>query len=186
MKPEFTLPFNMPNIASTPVSQSKQSDAFSAQQVEARNTAFRDHLIAAQPAKKTEMNPDDRAYIQEHGFSAYAEKVHEDKRTEMREEILRNMNLTEELLNAMEPEQRAVIERMIEDDIQNKMAANSLINSDRQDNSSKTSGLFKGSHNTVSPVISQLMTADQNAGSLLSTMKLLEQSNTPPKIEDDQ
>ncbi len=186
MKPEFAL-LNTPQaMSSTPVKQSQQVDDSSAQQVEARNKAFRDHLLAAQQPKKENMNTEDIAYIREHGFRAFAEKVHEDKREELREEILRSMKLTEEILASMKPEQRATIERLIEDEIQNRMATNSLINSDPKENSNATPGLFSGHLNSMNPAVTQLMTADQNAGPMLNKLHLLEQSTTPPEPDDEQ
>jgi hypothetical protein len=186
MKPEFAL-FNNPHvISSPPAHQSKQANEFSTQQVEARNTSFRDQLIAAQKTTKDTMNTEDLAYIRENGLRAYAEKVHEDKREELREEILRTMNLSEEILASMDPEQRATIERLIEDEIQNRIAANSLMNSDAKENQSASSGLFGAQSTAANPVVAQLLAADQNAGTLLSKLQMLEQIHTQPESEEDQ
>ena len=68
--------------------------------------------------------------IKDMGFSAYVEQMNKEKLEKMREEILKRMGLSEEDLSQMPNEQRATIEKMIAEEIQRRLAANSLANSD--------------------------------------------------------
>lgn len=64
--------------------------------------------------------------IKEIGFSKWAEEVRAQKLEEMREEILASMGLSEADLAGMATGDRASIEQMIQQEIQERMAASSL------------------------------------------------------------
>lgn len=66
--------------------------------------------------------------IKEVGFREWFEEQNERKIEEMRKEILQSMGLTEEGLQNLPANQRANIERMIQDEIQKKLAASSEMN----------------------------------------------------------
>lgn len=72
----------------------------------------------------------DLDFIREHGFAAYAEKVEEQKKEELRERILNRMGLSEEDLEDMPAEQRADIEDLIAQEIQRRMQANAELEND--------------------------------------------------------
>ena len=66
--------------------------------------------------------------IREKGFSAFLEDLKEEQMKKLREEILRSMGLTEDDLEKMPGEQRAQIEKLIQQEIQERMAAKSEMN----------------------------------------------------------
>jgi len=61
--------------------------------------------------------------IRKKGFGNYVEDIHKKKQEELREKILRAMGLTEEQLAELPPERRRHIEKMIAEEIQKQMAA---------------------------------------------------------------
>ncbi len=67
---------------------------------------------------------DDLATIKEKGLVAYILEQHAKK---IREKILEAMGLTEEDLAKLPPEQRAVIEKIIAEETQKQMAAESIV-----------------------------------------------------------
>ncbi len=66
----------------------------------------------------------DMAIIKEKGLVAYIMELHARR---LREEVLESMGLTEEDLGKMPPEQRAAIEKTIAEEIQKRMAAESIL-----------------------------------------------------------
>lgn len=83
---------------------------------------------AIQARREANSNADDMAFIRENGFRSYAKKLHEEKMQELREKILEEMGLTEEMLQAMSPDQRQAIEDVIQREIEARVAANSIMN----------------------------------------------------------
>ncbi len=69
-------------------------------------------------------NKDDIAVIKEKGLVAYILEQHAKR---IREKILEAMGLTEEDLAKLPPEQRAVIEKIIAEETQKQMAAESIV-----------------------------------------------------------
>ncbi len=67
---------------------------------------------------------DDLAVIKEKGLISYIMELREKK---IREEILTSMGLTEEDLAKMPPEQRATIEKLIAEETQKRLTAESLL-----------------------------------------------------------
>jgi len=63
--------------------------------------------------------------ILEKGFQKYVEDISKKKREELREKILKAMGLDEDKLANLPPEQRQHIERMVADEIQKQIAAES-------------------------------------------------------------
>lgn len=78
--------------------------------------------------------------IKEIGFSQWAEELRVRKIEEMRAEILAAMGLTERDLAGMDPDGRATVEQMIQQEIQERMAASSLT-TDRAGVSTNQSGI---------------------------------------------
>lgn len=66
----------------------------------------------------------DMAVIKEKGLVAYIMELHAKR---LREEVLESMGLTEEDLGKMSPEQRAAVEKTIAEEIQKRMAAESIL-----------------------------------------------------------
>ena len=75
------------------------------------------------------------ATIKEKGLLNYLKELEEEKKAKLREEILTAMGITEEDLADMPAEERAAIEKIVEDEIKKRMAANQLMNQDENKNS---------------------------------------------------
>jgi hypothetical protein len=73
---------------------------------------------------------DDLAEIKEKGFSAYVRDLEREKIEEIRKEIMARMGLTEEDLAKLSPEQRAMIEDIIAQEIKIRLGASSLEKND--------------------------------------------------------
>lgn len=82
------------------------------------------------PTHLTMTNPTDN--IRDIGFQAYAETIREEKLKELREKILQAMGLNEEALSKMPADQRAAIEKLVSEEIERRMAASTIANSDDQ------------------------------------------------------
>ena len=104
------------------------SSVLSAEELKAKNEAVRDGILASQKPAKENAHKDDLDYIREHGMRAYAEEVHKQKIEELREKLLEAMGLSEEALDEMPADQRMAIEEMISQEIQKRLAADSLTN----------------------------------------------------------
>ena len=61
--------------------------------------------------------------IHEKGFQAYAKEINDEKLAEMRKKILDSMGISEEDLAKMSAEQRNMIEKMIAEEIRERLAA---------------------------------------------------------------
>jgi len=80
--------------------------------------------------------------IQEKGFQAYAKDINDKKLAEMRQEIRKNMGLSEDDLQKMSPQAQASIERMISEEIRERLAANAQLNGkDQKDKNDGTAGV---------------------------------------------
>ncbi len=124
-----------------------------------KNDAVRAELLASQQKPQEPKTNTDIAFIQEHGFRAYAVEVHDRKVAEMREKILESMGLDEEKLAKMPAEQRMAIEGAIDDEIKKRMAAASVINSQSDEASAKPTG------DSSQHLISQIVSGNLNGGS---------------------
>ena len=62
------------------------------------------------------------------GFSLFVDDIKQEKREEIREKLLRAMGLTEASLSELPPEQRQLIEGLIEEEIKRRMEAARLMN----------------------------------------------------------
>lgn len=80
--------------------------------------AERRERAAASDADKTPFQK-----IVEKGFFKYMEEMEAQKMKELREKILGAMGLTEEMLAKMSPEQRAVIEKAVAEEIRRRLTA---------------------------------------------------------------
>ncbi|MEQ8166375.1 MAG: hypothetical protein RIC93_09895 [Alphaproteobacteria bacterium] len=61
--------------------------------------------------------------VREKGFRAFVEALEEKKLAELREKILQSMGLSEEDLKEMDPDQRAAIEKLIAQNIRERLSA---------------------------------------------------------------
>lgn len=95
----------------------------------ARNQAARNAVLGKQSQSGTEESADIAA-IREKGFSTFVKEMQQDKMKKLREEILRGMGLSEDDLSKMDPKRRAAAEQMIADKIRQRLAAQSVVQSD--------------------------------------------------------
>ncbi len=72
----------------------------------------------------------DLAAIEKNGFSAYVRNLEKEKIEKIRKDILDRMGLTESDLAKLPPEQRAMIEDMIAQEIKARLPASSMKNND--------------------------------------------------------
>ncbi|MBT6122362.1 MAG: hypothetical protein HOH48_03240, partial [Candidatus Puniceispirillum sp.] len=117
MKLDNDQTFAITALANSPIAETRNNppttsfaDELSAQAIAAKNIAARDEVIASQSAKNESLTKEDIEFIREHGMQAYVDKVREEKIEELRAKLLENMNITEEMLAAMPPDQRKTIE----------------------------------------------------------------------------
>ena len=75
-----------------------------------------------QPAWMTSFQ-DTMKQIEEKGFQAYAKDMNEEKLAELRKKILEKMGLSEDDLAKMSADQRNMIEKMIAEEIRERLAA---------------------------------------------------------------
>jgi len=99
-----------------------------AERLKAEVEVSRRGILDNQQTRKQVLNKDDIEFIREHGMRAYAEDVHKQKMEEIREKILQAMGLTEEGLSEMSTDLRMEIEKMIAQEVQKQVAADSLSN----------------------------------------------------------
>lgn len=78
--------------------------------------------------------------VKEIGLRQWAEEENQRKIDEMREKILQSMGLTEADLQGMSADRRASIERMIQDEIQQKLAATAEMNGSKSDKTGNSLG----------------------------------------------
>ena len=71
--------------------------------------------------------------IREKGLQAYAEEQQAKKLEELRSKILQSMGLTEDSLAAQTPERRDAIEKMVNTEVAKRLAAESQLNNDKND-----------------------------------------------------
>lgn len=83
---------------------------------------------AARESDGSASRNEDVEFVREHGILAFVEQNHERKLEELRDEILRNMGLTEQALAGLSGEQRGLIEKMITQEIQERLAAEAAMN----------------------------------------------------------
>ena len=100
-------------------------------QLAANPVAAKPNEATRQPAAKDGEKPENEAIarIREIGFRAYVEELNEKKIEELREKILQAMGYSKESLEKMSPGQRAAIEKLVDDELQRRLAANTLIHS---------------------------------------------------------
>ena len=117
--------------------EEKSSNTIAANASASENPApiVTDHMRASgQTGGLEDVSQSAIARIREIGMSAYAEEIKAQKIEQMKEElrklILGEMNLDEEKLAQMQPKQLAAIEKIIEDEIQKRLAAMSDVEND--------------------------------------------------------
>ena len=131
-----------------------------ADRLKAENGAARNDILAQQKTKKEDPRKDDIDYIREHGMRAYAEEVHKQKLEELREKILEAMGLTEEALSEMPADQRLAIEKMISQEIQKRVAADSIINGGPESEGQPTHQAGVGSIDPGNITMAQVVAGD--------------------------
>lgn len=83
---------------------------------------------------QSNMFASDFAAIEKNGFSAYVRNLEKEKIEKIRKDILERMGLTEADLSKLPPEQRAMIEDMIAQEIKLRLAASSSMNNNDSGN----------------------------------------------------
>ncbi|GEO82882.1 hypothetical protein [Pararhodospirillum oryzae] len=78
--------------------------------------------------------------IKSKGFQAYVKDLEAEKIKELREKLLSQMGLSEEDLANMSPEQRSAIEDTIAQEIQRRLATNSMANQGDSDETGSSQG----------------------------------------------
>ena len=131
-----------------------------ADRLQAENGADRNDILAHQKAKKETPHKDDIDYIREYGMRAYAEEVHKQKLEELREKILEAMGLTEEALSEMPADQRLAIEKMISQEIQKRIATDSIVNGGPESEGQPTHRAGVGGIDPENITAAQLMAGD--------------------------
>jgi len=149
----------------TPFEKSEPQDKsfasmLDADRLKAENEAARNDILTHQKAKKEDPQKDDIDYIREHGMRAYAEEVHKQKLEELREKILEAMGLTEEALSRMPADQRLEIEKMISQEIQKRVATDSLVNGGSESEGQPTQQVGVGGIDPDNITTAQVMAGD--------------------------
>jgi len=81
-----------------------------------------------EPEKKTLLEE-----VRDKGLGTYVDELKEKKKEELRQKILTEMGLSEEALANMSPEQRAQIEKMVNEEVRKRMTAEAELNKNEQD-----------------------------------------------------
>ncbi len=144
-------------------------DVMNAKSTAEKNLEERDKVLAAQGTADKNINTEAMSYIREHGMQAYADKLKADKIEAMREELMAAMGLTEEVLKAMPPEQRMEIEALVDETIQQRIAANSIMNAEDQQQSTLLADIDPSVKSTIERLkpdlhFNELNTAQANMG----------------------
>lgn len=98
-----------------------------------KDDAQNDVLAAPQKSEAGQKASDAIKRIKEVGFQQWAEEENDRKLEELREKILKSMGLTEQDLQGMPADRRASIEKMVQDEIQKRLAATSEMNGSQSD-----------------------------------------------------
>lgn len=140
--PPFTGPETSARTSTMAPAGAEGARSFSSFLETAQSSA---RIVAASAQGQGEESPstakEDVEFIKKNGFQAYLERNHERKLEEMREQILRQMGLDEESLAAMPAEQRALIEKMVAEEIQARLAAEAEFNRGAERNKTAASGM---------------------------------------------
>ncbi len=159
------------------------SSVLSAEGLKAENEAARNEILASQQPAKEDANKDDLEFIREYGLRAYAEEVHKQKIEELREKLLQALGLSEEALADMPADQRIAIEDMISQEIQKRLAANSLTNGGSEPNEKGLTSKSVGAIDPENLLAAQIVT--DNSGSLIGlAVSEATQSNELPERPD--
>lgn len=101
------------------------------------------------------------------GFGTYTRQIQEEKMEEMRAKILQSMGLTEEDLENMPPEQRQQIEKMVAQEIQERLAAEKALEANGGDQASAN-------------IDAQVRAAPNGLGSAIVLLQALDQGMDQP------
>jgi hypothetical protein len=116
--------------------------------------------------------------VRDMGFSAYAEKIRVEKLAEMREEILKAMGLNEESLAELSADQRAIIERAVNQEIQKRLAAERTLEQDDPIRAAAVDGVG-------APVGQPLTTPNTGPGLiLLQIIETADQARSEHELDD--
>jgi|GEM_PF-4759719 len=72
--------------------------------------------------------------IRKKGFTGFFKELREQRMEELRKKILADMGITEEDLARMSPDQRSTIEKMVNQELQRRLAAESAMENDNKKN----------------------------------------------------
>lgn len=115
--------------------------------------------------------------IREKGFVAFVDDLQEEKLKELRKKILEAMGYSEEDLSAMSPEQRAQVEKIVDNEIIKRMAASAALKSQGKDQNQHTVGIVHKAElsvrtTTVSMQATTIQSGVQGGGLLQGQMGL--------------
>jgi len=115
--------------------------------------------------------------IREKGFVAFVDDLQEEKLKELRKKILESMGYSQEDLSAMSPEQRAQVEKIVDNEIIKRMAASAALKTQGKDQSQHTVGIVHKAElsvrtTTVSMQATTIQSGVQGGGLLQGQMGL--------------
>lgn len=148
-------------------------------------------LTAASNAGDAAVNKTDKdgnqtliSEIREKGFQTYAEEEKQRQIQKMREEILKAMGLTEEDLEKMPPEQRDQIEKIIAQEIKERMQAQGLLNGGSEKSDEE---LLKAKQMTDPVAGGSAISAKMGLGPLLALQEAdaLKAEQKAPSLDED-
>jgi len=156
------------------------ADLLDAERLKAETEAARSEILAGQGSEKQDPNKQEYEFIREHGLRAYAEEIHKKKMEELREKLLEAMGLSEEDLEEMPADQRLIIENMISREIQNRMAANAVINGDAEPGAAAVNPSATGNAGPGNLLAAQILAGDPGT----MTGLIIEDAASDPKPFD--
>lgn len=106
--------------------------------------------------------------INDKGFASYADKIQEKKLEELREKILASMGLSEQDLENMLPAQREQIEKMVAQEMQERLASEDALDAGTGDEAVSGSALMD-----------QLRAAPNGLGAAVLLLQAIDQTETP-------
>jgi len=134
-------------------------------------------IVAVEPEQRTQLEE-----IRDKGFGAYVEEIQARKKEELRQKILASMNLNEETLSKMSPDQRSQIEKMVSAEILKRMTAESEL-----DNNTKNliSLHINPQPQSIDPTNIKIIASNVGLGPLLALQEAEQKADEQSGKRDD-
>jgi len=120
-----------------PEAELVQSGSPSSERISSFSLLVDDAVAAARSTLSSQENntkdAQDSGSITKNSFTGFFEEIQEKRMEELREEILEEMGLTEEMLEKMDPEARGRIENIIAKEIQKRIMVQSAMDGDEEE-----------------------------------------------------